>query len=126
MVIYGSEIEVKIGVCIRPENWPFGSRLIASDWDQAEFRLPRPNALPGDLIQSLAVNVVITGRRMHSSEMFIGAQLSGNADRDQASSRAAQNSDHGRRDSRDNHRSGRDRSGRHTVLPAHNRVHRVQ
>jgi hypothetical protein len=68
MVIYGNEIEVKIGACIRPENWPFGSRLIASDWDQAEFRLPRPNAFPNDPIQSLAVNIVITGRTWQRRE----------------------------------------------------------
>lgn len=62
MLIYGNEVEVKLGSCIRPAGWKFGSRLIPSDWDRAQFRLPRPNAFPGDPIQSLAVNVVVTGR----------------------------------------------------------------
>jgi len=68
MLIYEQEIEVKVGACIRPENWAFGSRLIPSDWNNAEFRLPRPNAFPGDPIQSLAVNVVITGRSFQRRE----------------------------------------------------------
>ena len=62
MLIYGTEVEAKVGSCIRPDGWRFGSRLVPSDWDRAQFRLLRPNAFPSDPIQSLAVNIVITGR----------------------------------------------------------------
>jgi hypothetical protein len=68
MVIYGNEIEVKVGCCIRPDGWSFGGRLISSAWDKAQFRLPRPAAFSGDPIQSLAVNVVVTGRTVQLRE----------------------------------------------------------
>lgn len=68
MLIYGNEVEVNVGSCIRPDGWTFGSRLVRSEWDRAQFRLPRPNAFPGDPIQSLAVNVVVTGRTWQRRE----------------------------------------------------------
>jgi hypothetical protein len=68
MVIYEQNVEIKIGCYIRPDNWAFGSRLSASEWDKAQFRLPRPNTFPNDPIQSLAVNVVITGRSFQRRE----------------------------------------------------------
>ena len=68
MVIYGNEIELKVGSCIRPDGWNFGGRLISSDWDKAQFRLPRPAAFSGDPIQSLGVNIVVTGRTVQRRE----------------------------------------------------------
>jgi hypothetical protein len=68
MLIYDTEVEAKVGSCIRPDEWSFGSRLVPSAWDRAQFRLPRPNAFPGDPIQSLAVNVVVTGRTWQRRE----------------------------------------------------------
>jgi len=60
-MIYGNEVEVEVGSCIRPDGWQFGSLLIPSEWDKARFRLPRPHSFPGDPIQSLAVNILING-----------------------------------------------------------------
>ena len=65
MLIYGNEVEVKLGSCIRPDGWRFGERLTASDWNMAQFRLPTGSAGP---IKSLAVNVTITGRTWQRRE----------------------------------------------------------
>lgn len=65
MVIHGNEVEVKLGSCVRPDGWRFGQRLIASAWDVARFRLPTGSAGP---VESLAVNVVATGRTWQRRE----------------------------------------------------------
>lgn len=65
MLIYGNEVEVRVGSCIRPDGWRFSQRLIASSWDKARFRLPTGSAGP---IKSLAVNVVVTGRTWQRRE----------------------------------------------------------
>jgi hypothetical protein len=57
--LYGAIYEIGVGTLIQPAEWGLvGSRLEASDWDQAEFRLPSlsyPDV-------SFAVNIRITGR----------------------------------------------------------------
>lgn len=65
MLIYGNEVEVKVGSCIRPDGWRFGERLTVSDWNKAQFRLPTGSSGP---IKSLAVNVTITGRTWQRRE----------------------------------------------------------
>jgi len=58
-VIYDETVEPKIGSFIKPDGWALGSKLEASDWDAAAFRIPLNSAGP---ITSLAVNVIVTGR----------------------------------------------------------------
>jgi hypothetical protein len=53
----------KLGDFIKLDDRDFGTNLIASDWDAADFRLP------GSL-QALAVTVEITGRKVrHDSPL---------------------------------------------------------
>lgn len=56
-LVYGNEVEVKVGSVIQPELWSWGTVLEASDWSEADFRLP--SARHPDM--KLAVNVTITG-----------------------------------------------------------------
>lgn len=65
VTIYGSEIEVKVGSVIKPDEWRFPEKLVASDWDAAQFRIPCTNGGP---IKLLAVNVKITGRTWQRRE----------------------------------------------------------
>lgn len=51
----------EVGAWIVPDGWHLGGRLIASDWDKAQFRLPAPNTGC-----DLAVNVETTGRVIRS------------------------------------------------------------
>ena len=60
-LIYGNEVEVKLDSYIVPDGWTFGGIVIASDWDKADFCLTKSASYAGDPIESLAVNVTITG-----------------------------------------------------------------
>ena len=59
--IYGREIAVKLDSYIVPEGWRFGGRLQASNWEAAQFYLPTNSGGP---VESLAVNVQITGKTL--------------------------------------------------------------
>ena len=72
--IYGREVEVKLDSYVVPENWRFGNRLIPSDWDKAQFRLPTNSGGP---ITSLAVNVAVTGRTLQRRQgsLYVRCQI---------------------------------------------------
>jgi len=57
-MIWGNEVEAKVGCFVRPDEWNLGNRLEASDWEGGQFRLPTFNTL----VKSLCVNITITGR----------------------------------------------------------------
>ena len=58
-----SELEPKNGMWVHPDEWKNGGgRLFESDWDKAEFRIETGSGGP---IESLAVNVKLSGRKVH-------------------------------------------------------------
>lgn len=54
----GAVVEVKVGSVVEPDSWRACGQLVASDWDQAEFRLTSPTYAG----VAVPVNVTITGR----------------------------------------------------------------
>lgn len=60
--INGERFEVKVGSEVLPEKWNgLFRKLEVSEWEGANFRIPTGSNGP---IQSLAVNVTITGRKI--------------------------------------------------------------
>lgn len=60
-MIYGREVEPKVGSYLVPEQWRFGNRLKPSSWDKAQFYLPTNSGGP---VKEVAVNVTVTGRTL--------------------------------------------------------------
>jgi hypothetical protein len=73
--IYGVTYTIGVGTPIQPEEWKYTTRLAASDWDRAGFRIP--SGVYPDV--SVAVNVRITGRtlqrRPHSDMRWIKVEI---------------------------------------------------
>lgn len=70
VTIYGREIVPQIGSYIEPDRWSYGNKLVASDWDEAQFRLLTQYRAGGAYTPTpsgyveVAVNVEVTGRTL--------------------------------------------------------------
>jgi hypothetical protein len=71
--IYGQQVEAKVGSYVVPELWRIGGRLMPSDWEPAQFRLPTGQAV----VTSVAVNVTVTGRTMQRRQgsLYVRCQV---------------------------------------------------
>lgn len=63
--IYENEVTPAVDSIIHIDGWQFATRLTASDWDQAAFRIPTGYSFG---ITSLAVNVTVTGRTFQNRQ----------------------------------------------------------
>lgn len=62
------EVTPRIGSYVQPDAWKHGEKLVASDWDQAQFRIPTGIRAGGAFTMTpsgyveIAINVEVTGR----------------------------------------------------------------
>lgn len=61
-ILKTDDVEPRLGRFVHPDGWSVGANLESSDWAPAAFRLPTNNGGP---ITSLAVNIKVSGRKLH-------------------------------------------------------------